>query len=53
MDPKTLRFRLGLFVIVSAILLAVLIFLFGGSACAAAGVLAAFAWSSARRRPGR
>jgi hypothetical protein len=28
-------------------------FLFGGSACAAAGVLAAFAWSSARRRPGR
>jgi hypothetical protein len=28
-------------------------FLFGGSACAAAGVLVAFAWSSATRKPGR
>src|SRR5205085_3270235 len=31
MDPKTLRFRLGLFVITTAVLLAVLILLFGGS----------------------
>jgi hypothetical protein len=28
-------------------------FLFGGSACAAAGVLVAFAWWSAARKPGR
>jgi phospholipid/cholesterol/gamma-HCH transport system substrate-binding protein len=32
MDPKKIRFRLGLFVVVSAILLAVLVLTFGGSA---------------------
>jgi phospholipid/cholesterol/gamma-HCH transport system substrate-binding protein len=32
MDPKRLRFRLGLFVLTAAVLLAVLILLFGGSA---------------------
>jgi phospholipid/cholesterol/gamma-HCH transport system substrate-binding protein len=32
MDPKSLRFRLGLFVVVSVVLLAVLVLMFGGSA---------------------